>query len=156
LFIALVTTASVYSDGSIIPPPNDILDSLIHPEYGGNTYSSMACDEEQGVVAKSHNIGDFDGDGADDVFIEWRIGVKYYDSDGKLLGMQSQWCDFSRYHLGVYSLKKKKYLFRDHRKTQTGESVITGDFDGDGKMDFVIDNKIYLGVNSLYKKKAYP
>jgi len=85
------------------------------------------------------NIGDFDGDGSDDLFFvlsepSGASNVVYY---------------------AVYSMKKNQYSMLE-QVTSTFFVVkpdAIGDFDGDKMVEFVIGNIIYKYSSTLTKKK---
>lgn len=134
-----------------IPEMSNIKDSLVHPEFGDDFYSSAYSAEHiPPTLNYSQNVGDFDGDGSDDIFVQWYIYVNYFKKSGTTLGTDE------RFHFGIYSYTKNRYLFTGVRKESIGSNVITGDFNNDDKIDFVVGSQIYLGVNSLSKKKVYP
>lgn len=136
-----------------IPEISNIKDSLVHPEFGDSYYSSAYSTERNRApsITYSQNVGDFDGDGSDDIFVQWYILARYYDKSGMLIEAND-----GRNHFGIYSYTKNRYLFTGVRKSSVGSNVVTGDFNNDDKIDFVVGSQIYLGVNSLSKKKVYP
>jgi hypothetical protein len=89
------------------------------------------------------NIGDCDGDGSDDVLTVYK-GTTVNDK-----------CD---YWLGVYSMKKVKYLFTVTLPNIDVKNVypkpIIGDFDGDDVNEVLFNFVIYKSTNVLEKKKG--
>jgi hypothetical protein len=155
----LLTISITKAEEFEIPILEGVTDSLIHPELGDSFYTSAPCNGSMPERPNSQNIGDFDGDGADDIFVQWSIEARYYNKTGQQTYRYSahyENCHYNRYHMGVYSFRKKKYLFSTYERSGTSGKVHVGDYDGDGRIDFVMNGKIYLGANSLHKKKVYP
>jgi hypothetical protein len=83
------------------------------------------------------SIGDFDGDGSVD------ICIIYADNVGNAI-------------MGIYSVKKAKYLFTETKKGLTDQvyrNLIFGDFDGDGKNEIVLSGILYAYSSTMSKKK---
>jgi hypothetical protein len=99
------------------------------------------------VPAITQDIGDFDGDKSDDIFIVWQVNVNviYYHQSTQ------NGTDLTVSMFGVYSHKKSTYLLQE---AGNATRVETGDFNGDSLMEFIIGNKIYQSTSVLTKKKA--
>jgi hypothetical protein len=58
--------------------------------------------------------------------------------------------------MGIYSVKKAKYLFTETKKGLTDQvyrNLIFGDFDGDGKNEIVLSGILYAYSSTMSKKK---
>lgn len=154
--ILLASCVSFCQTMVTIPPPANINDSIVHPELGNDYYSSAPITfsiSDSPLVSYKQNIGDFDGDGSDDIFICWSRGANYYKKDGT----RNQNVVYSyRYHYGIFSVTKSKYLLNGINSSPFSGNVVTGDFNNDQKIDFIVGNKVYLGANTLSKKKVFP
>ncbi len=84
--------------------------------------------------APPQNVGDFDGDGSDDIAYE----TLYFDGTTTIEKM----C--------VYSVKKETILLE---VSNGGAVQAVGDFNGDGKKELVINYKVYSYTPVLTKKK---
>jgi hypothetical protein len=94
----------------------------------------------------TQNIGDFDGDKSDDIYIIWSAVIPLtYTKNG---GWSTHY-DF--YFFGIYSLKKGSYILQD---VGNSAKVETGDFNGDSLVEFIVGKKIYQSSIVLSKKKA--
>ena len=84
------------------------------------------------------NVGDFDGDGSDDVLFVGEVS----GSIDKIAG--------------VYSILKKSYLFEYNvGGILPDEDIIIGDFNGDGLSDVIIKYKYYNYSTVPAKKKVF-
>ncbi|HEX3019711.1 MAG TPA: hypothetical protein VHP36_05395 [Chitinispirillaceae bacterium] len=94
------------------------------------------------------NIGDFDGDGSEELFLSWEINYsRSYRDPGSGSGNISLLFNM----ISVYSFKKNTYLIQETGNTS---NVITGDFDGDSAFEFIIGKKIYKSSSAMSKKKV--
>jgi len=107
------------------------------------SFSQTAIPKPTGCAATAYlngtpiNIGDFDGDGSDDLFLI------FYDSNN------------STYFFGVYSFKKNLYLLVQTTTTTLDPSFfVFGDFDGDKINEIVVNGIIYKYSSSSAKKKT--
>jgi hypothetical protein len=85
------------------------------------------------IYGAPQNVGDFDGDNSDDLaYVAQSFSAPY------------------SFYLCVYSAKKNVFLLL----VDSASAVqAVGDFNGDGKKELVINNKIYSYTPTLTKKK---
>ena len=85
------------------------------------------------------NIGDFDGDGSDDLY-----GTFYEDSGST-----------QKYYFGVISMKKNQFILFESFSSYAGtlKPDAIGDFDGDKMVEFASGSIIYKYNATLTKKK---
>jgi hypothetical protein len=143
-----------------IPLPSNLLASLGNAIIadstklvaGGATQISYtrpsASDISNLYPSLTQNIGDFDGDKSDDIYIIWSIAIPY--SVVNNIGGASWHFDFNFF--GIYSLKKGSYILQD---VGNAAKVETGDFNGDSLVEFIVGKKIYQSSTVLAKKKPY-
>jgi len=86
-----------------------------------------------GTVYQVFTIGDYDGDGCDDILIHWD-------------GNNSDHIEYS-----VYSFKKSQHLLTI--KYDGSNYRLAADLNGDKKVEIVVGSKIYSYDSSLSKKK---
>lgn len=80
------------------------------------------------------NIGDFDGDGSEDMVVKF--------------------AGYNIYAISIYSFKKNQHLLKVGPSQNTTFPLSTfGDFNGDKLNEVVIDGIIYEYSNTLAKKK---
>lgn len=157
LFIlSLLLCGSVVAQTSIPVPASfvSLLDAAIQKDslqYVKSGYTQIdidhptAFDVNAQVPVVTQNIGDFDGDGSEDLFLCWQMICKHSYLNGAFVSAQT---DFAMF--GVYSLKKDSYLIQEAGKATRVE---TGDFDGDSSIEFIVGKKIYQ-PSSMSKKKV--
>lgn len=115
-FLFLLVICACSFSQTVIPPPSS------HPTAQ--------------MWSKAVNIGDFDGDGSDDLFGAW-----YEPTNSQV------------YYVGIYSMKKGQFLlFESTAKIWTNPDAV-GDFDGDKIVEIVLGNAIYKFSGTVAKKK---
>ena len=103
-------------------------------------------------ISGTQNIGDFDGDGSDDIYICWNMIYSYHYTEGGVEKVNDNWIR-SKYQYCVYSLKKNSNIITSELKYNWPSTVQTGDFNGDQCVDYVMGDKIYT-TSTPIKKKA--
>lgn len=89
-------------------------------------------------VQKTIVIGDYDGDGSDDIVIEWQS--------------QGSQPAYENYGIAIYSYSKNTYLLQ---MPWTGaKSVSFADLNNDKRVEVIIGNKIYAYTSNIVKKKT--
>ncbi len=88
--------------------------------------------------------GDFDNDGFEDVFMASGMGYPFYYWPNCLLMNQGDetFRDQAR-ELGVEPPRRGEYFsdpMDDHKAARSSRCVVTGDFDGDGRLEIVVNN----------------
>jgi hypothetical protein len=156
--LLILSILAISFSQTTIPAPNEIAnftkktfpdDSVYKDQYLEATASSP-------IVSSSQNIGDFDGDNSDEIYITWaryltRHRVKI--SDNSILNYDDPF-----HQSCVFSTKKNSYLIIGPFATNINSfypwptTVVTGDFTGDGNIDFLIGDKIYSTSTPIVKK----
>jgi hypothetical protein len=111
-----------------------VLGSLI---YGQTTIPYPPEASQNAELRGGKIIGDFDGDGSNDIYFAW-----YTTVNGVTQG-----------HFGVYSLKKQLYLLKVLSGVDLSLGFDSGDLNNDSKVELLIGNKIYEYTGATAKKK---
>ncbi len=86
------------------------------------------------------NIGDFDGDGSDDIY----LAFTEWNGTSTTLTI-----------LGIYSFKKNQYILLEtfSPSISIGQKPdVIGDFNGDKAIEFIVNNTMYSYSGTLTKK----
>lgn len=180
MFVIIATLVAITWAQTTIPPPSDIaagtgqswyFDTVVYtgPDTVTRTIYTTASSVDP---VKTQSIGDFDGDGGEELYIIWELmygsaTLKYYRLTGDTIeyypinGFSNEFYQYS-----IYSLKKNTHLINSPFGAVTSYNpgfgrrppiwpgtVVTGDFNGDTCVDFVVGDKIYTTTYALVKKK---
>ncbi len=157
--LILLSLIAVSFSQTTIPPPTEIATFTTKTFPDNSVYLDQSLtvgDENPPGIYLTQNVGDFDGDGADEIYITWvrNLNQKYKKVNGTDINSYE---DF--YQSCLYSVKKGTYLINGPFATSLygfndwPETVITGDFTGDGNVDFQIGDKVYSTSTPIVKKK---
>ncbi|MFC1476687.1 hypothetical protein ACFL5S_01845 [Fibrobacterota bacterium] len=163
--LILLSIISISFSQATIPPPTELANftTKSFPDDSIHINKTLEANTEYlTYISVTRNIGDFDGDGSEEFYVTW---YRRLFSKGTIDSSGLQVNRYNSYLVsGVYSVKKNSYLVKSPFDPpwfawEGGEykpwptSVLTGDFTGDGFIDFVIGDKVYSTSTPIVKKK---
>ena len=142
-----------------IPPPSEIANFTKKTFPDDTVYINKSIEASNNLLLYldyTQNIGDFDGDGSEELYLIWRrqlirkftlkaTGEQFV---GNVYTSQS----------ALYSFKKNSYLITGPFPVDWDpynpwpDRVLTGDFNGDNFIEFLIGNKVYSSTTPIVKK----